>query len=198
MRPWWSLIWAENAAARLVDRFLRSFVLLALGGQGKVNHHDGIFLDDADKQNYADQGNDVEVHVKKQKRQYCADSCGRKRGDNRNRMDVTFVENSQDDVNGQQRGDDQKRLGGERGLKGLEGSGKHSVDRARHAHLLLHLVDGGGSVAQRCAWREIKGYGDGGKLALVIDGERSNRRSVVRDGAERDFFANRRADINVV
>ncbi len=46
--------------------------------------------------------------------------------------------------------------------------------------------------------REIERYGNGRKLALVIDRERSCRRRVMRDGAERNFLTHRRADIDVI
>ena len=48
-----------------------------------------------------------------------AEAGGGQRGENRDRMDEAFVEHAEDDVNGDERGEDEQRLGGERGLKNL-------------------------------------------------------------------------------
>ena len=72
------------------------------------------------------------------------------------------------------------------------------MDRGRHAHPLLHLGDGCGGVAEGHARREIEGNRDRRKLALVIDREWGGRRREMRDGAERDFLSDGRADVNVI
>ena len=59
----------EAQQAGLVDRVTRRQALDALGLQGEVDHHDGVFLDDADQQNDADDGDDVEVVAQQHQRQ---------------------------------------------------------------------------------------------------------------------------------
>ncbi len=68
-----------------------------------------------------------------------------------------------------------------RRLKRLQGSRKHAVDRGGHAHLLFHVVDLGGGLAQGHAGGEIEGDRDGRKLSLVIHGERRGGGLEVRD-----------------
>ena len=45
---------AEAEQAGLEDGFARRFALLAFGGEGEVDHHDGVLLHDADQQDDAD------------------------------------------------------------------------------------------------------------------------------------------------
>src|SRR5258705_580936 len=52
---------AEAQHARFEDGVFGAFAAFAFGLEGKVNHHDGVFLDDTDEQDDADDGNDVEV-----------------------------------------------------------------------------------------------------------------------------------------
>jgi hypothetical protein len=39
-------------------------VVIMLRFEREIDHHDGVLLDDADQQDDADQGNDIEIHVK--------------------------------------------------------------------------------------------------------------------------------------
>ena len=57
---------AEAQQAGLVNRVERRFAFLALGFERKVDHHDGVFLDDADQQDDADQGDDAEFRAAQQ------------------------------------------------------------------------------------------------------------------------------------
>ena len=61
-------------------------------------------------------------------------------------------------------------------------------------HHLLHLFHGG---AQRDAGREVEGDGDGGKLAEVRDRHGTDVACDLRDGAELDQAAGRRADVEL-
>src|ERR1700688_777873 len=53
--------WAEAQHAGLEDGVFGAFAAFALGLQSEIDHHDGVFLDDADEEDDADDGNDVEV-----------------------------------------------------------------------------------------------------------------------------------------
>src|SRR6266851_2825562 len=50
---------AEAQHAGFEDGVFGAFPAFALGLQGEVDHHNGVFLDDADEENDADDGNDV-------------------------------------------------------------------------------------------------------------------------------------------
>src|SRR5260370_36482849 len=52
---------AESKEARLVDGFFRRFVFDTFGLEREVNHHDGVFLHNADPQNYADERDVAEI-----------------------------------------------------------------------------------------------------------------------------------------
>src|SRR5271169_71793 len=52
---------AETEHAGFEDGLFGAFAAFAFGLEGKVDHHDGVFLDDADEQDDADDGDDVEV-----------------------------------------------------------------------------------------------------------------------------------------
>ena len=57
--------------------------------------------------------------VEEHQRQQRADAGRGQRGKNRDGVDVALVEHAEHDVNGDERGQDQHRLVGQRGLKGL-------------------------------------------------------------------------------
>ena len=52
---------AEAEQAGLVNSFPGLFSVLALHRQGEIHHHDAVFLDDADQENHADDGYQVQV-----------------------------------------------------------------------------------------------------------------------------------------
>src|SRR5690349_12488449 len=60
--------------AGLINRVTRIFSLVALGLERKVDHHDRILLDDADKKNNPDQRDDAQIRAAKEQRQKCAQS----------------------------------------------------------------------------------------------------------------------------
>src|SRR6267143_692466 len=71
---------AEAQHARFEDGVFGAFAAFAFGLQGKINHHDGVFLDDTDEQDDADDGNDVEVLLEEHESEHGADAGGGKRG----------------------------------------------------------------------------------------------------------------------
>src|SRR5208337_217103 len=101
---------AEAQDASLEDGFTRAFAIDALGGERKVDHQDGVLLDDTDQENDADQGNDAEVLVKDHERKHGADSRGGQRGNDREGVDVTLVENAQNNVDGNDCQGDQSKF----------------------------------------------------------------------------------------
>src|SRR6202790_471693 len=65
---------AEAQHAGFKDGVFGAFAAFALGLQRKVDHHDGVFLDDADEQNDADDGDDVEVLLEEHESEHGADA----------------------------------------------------------------------------------------------------------------------------
>src|ERR1700736_6292071 len=71
---------AKTQQARFVNRVPRRPAFFALGLQSKVNHHDGVFLDDANQQDDSNQRNHAEFRAAQQQRQNRAHSRGWQRG----------------------------------------------------------------------------------------------------------------------
>ena len=105
---------------------------LAFGLEGEVDHHDGVFLHDADQQDDADQRDDAEFRAAEHQSQDGAHARGRQRGENRDGMNVALVQNSQHDVNRDQRGENQDWFVGERILESCGGALEHALDAGRH------------------------------------------------------------------
>src|SRR6266481_2244274 len=104
----------EAQKARFVDGVERRLAFLALGFEREVDHHDGVLFHDANQQNDADQRDNTEFRAEHQQSQDGAYAGGRQRGQYRDGMNVTFVKNAQDDVDGYQRRQNQNRLVRER------------------------------------------------------------------------------------
>src|SRR5271157_2339182 len=97
----------EAQEARFIDGDFRLFALFALRFQSEVNHHNSVFLDDADQENDPYKGDNAEFLAEKQQGQNGAHPGGGQRGQNGEGMDVTFVENAKDDINRDQRRENQ-------------------------------------------------------------------------------------------
>jgi hypothetical protein len=82
-------------------------MLLALGLQREVDHHDAVLLDDADQQDDADQRDHRQVEVEDHQHQQRADAGRRQRREDGQRVDVALVEHAEDDVDHHQRRQDQ-------------------------------------------------------------------------------------------
>ena len=141
--------------------------LVALGRDGKVDHHDGVLLHNADQENDADDGNNAELRLKQKKREHGADTGGGQRRQDRDGMDIAFVQNAKHDVDGAQRGGDEERFASKRVLIGLRSSGKSSVDGGRQAGFQRCRVDHVHGVPQCDTGLQIKGNGVGRKQALM-------------------------------
>ena len=83
----------------------------ALSLERKVDHHDGVFLDDADQQDDADQGHYAQIVLRDQQCHNRSHARRRQGGENRDGVDVTFVEHSQNDVHRNDGGQDEPGLG---------------------------------------------------------------------------------------
>ena len=104
-------------------------------------------------------------------------------------MNEALVEDTENDVNGGESGDDQDRLIGERGLKGLGRALERGVNGIGHPHVTASLLNVLDSGAERSTRRKIEGNSDGRENALVVDGKSGVGRLVVCKGAERNEFA---------
>ena len=101
------------------------------GLEREVDHHDGVLLHDADQQDDADDADDVEVHAEEQQREDGADAGGGQRGEDGDGMDVALIEHAQHDVDGDERGEDEDRLVGQRCFECLGGALEAGVDGRR-------------------------------------------------------------------
>ena len=88
----------------------RRLAFVALGVQREVDHHDGVFLDDADQQDDADERDDAEVGAAEHQREQRADAGRRQRREDRDRVDVALIEHAEHDVDRHQGGQDEERL----------------------------------------------------------------------------------------
>ncbi len=157
-----------------------------------------FFFDDADQQNDADEGNDAEFRFAKQKREDGADTGRRKRGKNGDGMDVTFVQNTKDDINGDERGENEQRLIGNGAKKRRGRALERGLHALWHADCISNVVDCFCGVAKRGIGSQVEGNGDNRKLALVIDGQRTGAGLKARKGAQWNLAAVRGMDIDVL
>ena len=148
---------------------------LALGAlrvECEVDHHDGVFLHQADQHDDADEGQQVELHAKDHQREQRAEAGRRQSRENRDRMDEALVEHAQHQVDDQNRHHQQHSQVAHRGLERL----------ARCPGRLVLTVAGSGVVgepfhvverlAKRDAGRDVERDGDRGQLARMVDRER--------------------------
>jgi len=98
----------EAQQAGFVDGIQRREILFALQLNGKIDHENGVFLDDADQKDDADQGDQVQVGSGDFDSEYRADACRRDSGENRNGVDEAFVEDAENNVNRNESGDDEE------------------------------------------------------------------------------------------
>jgi len=80
-----------------VNRFGGGFPL-PLRVNGEVNHHDGVFLDDADEHNEAHKAVDVQIQAEQNQRDQRAEARRRQAGQNGDGMNEAFVKDAQDEV----------------------------------------------------------------------------------------------------
>ena len=158
----------EAEQAGLVDGLGGRLAAAALRVEREVDHHDRVLLHDADEQDDADEGDDVEVEAEEQQREDRADARRGQRGQDRDRVDEALVEHAEDDVDGDEGGEDQQRLIGERGL-----------ERERRALEARRGRTAGSPISRSAPWMaataslerhaegEVERERDGGELPLV-------------------------------
>jgi len=96
------MIGRKRSTQRLVDRVVGRTAFAALSFEREVDHHDGVFLDDAYQQDDADERDHAQLDVEKEQRENCADAGRGQRRENRDRMDVTLVQNAEHDVHSEE------------------------------------------------------------------------------------------------
>ena len=108
---------------------------VALGGQSKINHQNGVLFYNSDQQNDSDNRNHREFGARDHERQQCAHARRGQRRKNRNGMNITFIKDSQHQVNRNERGGDQQGFAAQRILIGLGGSGETRTNGRGQANL---------------------------------------------------------------
>ena len=93
----------ESQKACLVDRLLRAEAIASFGFDREINHQNGIFLDDPDEQNNADDRDDAKLRIEEQQREYRTYAGRRKRGKNRDRMDIALIQHAKHNADGNER-----------------------------------------------------------------------------------------------
>ena len=88
------------------------------------------------------------------------------------RMDEALVEHAQHDVDGDQRGQNEQRLVGERILERRRRALEVGLQAGREVQALRHLVNVADGRAQRGVGRKVEGDRHRGELSLVIDRKR--------------------------
>ncbi len=131
-------------------------------------------------------------------RQHRAHARRGQRRDDGDRMDQAFVQDSENDVHGHQRRDDEDGLRGKRRLVGQQGPGVKSPQRGRRAELGLHVANAFGSVAQGGAGSEVEGGRDRGEQPRVVDRQRDGAGAARGHGGKRDVRPVRSRQVNVV
>ena len=179
----------EAQHAGLEDGVARVLAVFAFGDQGEVDHHDGVLLHDSYEQKNADDGDNVEFAMKEDERNDGAYAGGGQRSENGDGVHQALIQHAKHNVDGEQRGNDQQRFGGERLLKGLGGACEGAAHGRGNTDALLHLVDQPGCLAQRDPRREIEGDRHRGKERRVIDGQGRSGGRGVGEGIERNDAA---------
>ena len=149
----------------LVDRLPRRHALLALSGQREVDHHDGVFLDDADQQYDADNRDNVQFAPRQPQRQQRAHARRRQGGENRYRVNKAFIQYPEDDIHRHYRSDHQPDGAAQRRLESQRAALELGADIAREFQRLFGAKDGIDRIAQRIVIRHVKR--DGGDRELI-------------------------------
>ena len=71
---------------------------LLLGDDGEIDHHDAVFLDQADQHDDADKGVDRQLGLEQQQGEQGAEAGKGQGGEDGQRVDETLVEDAEDDI----------------------------------------------------------------------------------------------------
>ncbi len=182
----------------MVDGGFRGLPFLHFGLDGEIDHEDGVLLDDADEKNDSNDGDHGKFGASETESEERTDTCGRNRGKNGDGVDVAFVENSENDIDGAERGQQEDQVIRNGFLEGLRGSLKAAVNGGRNVKFALSSFDFADGGAEGNARSDVKRKGDGGIKPLVIYRERCVSRFVMSKRTERDYFAGAGRHVNVI
>src|SRR5262249_10434932 len=130
--------------------------------------HDAVLLDNANEEDDPDNANDGEVHAAELQREERADAGRRQRRQNRQRVDVALVEDAEDEIDHDNRGEDQRRRARERGLERLRVALERGDHLRRHAELSGGLRDRVDRLAERYAGTKIERQGEEGNCDWCV------------------------------
>ena len=163
--------------------------MVALRIQREIDHHNAVLFDNADQKHETDDGNDAEILAEKDKREKSPNTGRRKRGKNRDRMDEALIQDAEDDVNGNESGEDEQRHVGQRISEGCGGALEIGLQPRRHVHILLHFGDSRNCSAERGVGGQIEGNRNRRKLSLMVDRELFGSCFKMRERPERHRIA---------
>src|SRR5215510_11086126 len=126
---------AETQQTGLEDGRLRALAFAAFGFKSEVDHHDGVLFHDADEQDDADDGDNAQIEAVEQERQQRANAGRRQRGENGDRMNIAFIQDTKHNIDRYQGRRDQKGLIRQRVLKRLSRPLKAAADGGGQADL---------------------------------------------------------------
>ena len=150
-------------------------MLLAFRHNGEVDHHDSVLFDDADEKNDADQRNQAEIKSVGHQDRERADAGRWQRRQDRQRMNIAFVEDAEDQIDHDQRRQDEERHRAQRLLEGLCGALKARGQRCGRPHRRHRFLDSVGRLSQRHPLGKIEADRDSRKLALMGNRKRADR-----------------------
>jgi hypothetical protein len=91
------------------NRLDRGHVMIAFGDDREVDHHDPVLLHNADEQDDAYQRDQAEVEIEQHQNRKRTDAGGRERREDGDRVDIAFIQDAEDEIHHDQRGQDQQR-----------------------------------------------------------------------------------------
>src|SRR5437660_952467 len=156
--------------------------------QSKIDHHDAVFLHDAEQKKKSDHAVERQGRSKNPKREQTADhGWNDRRKQDRDRMDITFVKNSKDHVHNEN-GGDQKQW---QRLEKLSEHKRFALKRRLNAgilemHLRERVFDKFGRIANRNVRQQIKINGNAGELIKMVYSLRTDNRICRCYGTQRN------------
>ena len=180
-----------------MNRLARAHALIALRLQGKVDHHDAVFLHQTDQQHDAHYRDHVQRAAGQQQRQQGANRGRRQRRENGHRVNGALVEHAEHDVHGQHCGQNQPQGIAKRCAEGFGGALEAQLHADRQRQLLLHRLDRLDCLAQRRTGRQVEGNSRGRKLPLVVDQQRRTALVNLRNAGQRNRAAVSAGDVQI-
>ena len=101
-------------------------------------------------------------------------------------MYEAFIQNTQNDIYGDQRGQNQQGLIRQRISERCRCTLEIGFKAGRHVHVLLQLVDGRNGTSEGSVRSQVERHSDCRKLSLMRDRERLSSRLEMRECAERN------------